>query len=214
MPKLTRQGEKDEIQMQLRMRLRYSPMRLFTYLGLVGITSAFLFLSVSYLATTIGTNFNNFKLPLLFHANTIIILVSSYSISQTRKAMRREDWKGYLNALLVTVGLGIAFTIFQVTAWRELIHNGIRLNNNIAGAYLYVISALHLMHLVVGLVLLLWFTFSALNYRNDAVKLLLFESDPFSKMKVDLLCTYWHFVDGLWVYLYLFFVVNIYVLGR
>ena len=125
-----------------------------------------------------------------------------------------DDWNGYLTALLVTAGLGIAFTVFQVIAWKELIAGGIKLSNNIAGAYLYVISALHLLHLIVGVVLLVWFTISALENKNDPVKLLLFESDPFSKMKVDLLCTYWHFVDGLWIYLYLFFVVNIYVLGK
>jgi cytochrome c oxidase subunit 3 len=214
MPRLSRAGETEEIQMQMKMRLKYSPARIFTYLGLVGITSAFLFLSVSYFATTIGTQFNNFKLPLLFHANTIIILVSSYCIAQTRKAMMRDDWNGYLNGLLVTAGLGVAFLIFQIAAWKELIAGGIRLSNNIAGAYLYVISALHLIHLVVGLALLGWFSIGALENRNDPVKLLLFESDPFSKMKVNLLCTYWHFVDGLWVYLYLFFVLNIYVLAR
>ncbi len=128
--------------------------------------------------------------------------------------MMRDDWNGYLNGLLVTAGLGVAFLIFQVAAWKELMAGGIRLSNNIAGAYLYVISALHLIHLLVGLTLLAWFSISALENRNDPVKLLLFESDPFSKMKVDLLCTYWHFVDGLWVYLYLFFVLNIYVLAR
>lgn len=200
--------------MQMKMRLKYSPARIFTYLGLVGITSAFLFLSVSYFATTIGTSFNNFKLPLLFHANTIIILVSSYCMVQTRKAMLRGDWNGYFNGLLVTGGLAIAFMFFQVEAWKELMASGIRLSNNIAGAYLYVISALHMGHLAIGIVLIGWFTVSAFELRNDPVKLLLFESDPFSKMKVDLLCTYWHFVDGLWVYLYLFFVANIYLLGK
>jgi len=93
----------------------------------------------------------------------------------------------------------------------ELYHSGIKLNN-IAGAYLYVISGLHLLHLLVGVFVLAWFALSALNKNNDPVKLLIFESDPFSKMKVELLATYWHFVDGLWIYIYLFFVFNIYVL--
>jgi cytochrome c oxidase subunit 3 len=209
----TKLTDTEEIRAQLRLRLKYHPARVFTYLILVGITSAFLFLSVAYFATTIGTNFNNFKLPLLFHANTIIILVSSYTINQTRKAILRDDWNGYLTALSVTAALGIAFTFFQVTAWNELIRGGVKLNNNIAGAYVYVISGLHLLHLAAGVLLLMWFSFTALERKNDPVKLLIFESDPFNKMKVDLLCTYWHFVDGLWVYIYLFFVVNIYFFG-
>jgi cytochrome c oxidase subunit III len=210
--KTTETYDKGEIQARLEMRLKYHPMRIFTYMALVGICSAFLFISISYFATTFGTNFNNFKLPLLFHANTIIILVSSYSISQARKAMDNEDMKGYLTALLVTTGLSLAFTFFQVTAWMELHAAGIALKNNVAGAYLYVISGLHLIHLLVGVLLLGWFAINALDKSNDPVKLLLFEADPFSKMKVGLLCTYWHFVDALWIYIYLFFVLNIYVL--
>ncbi len=214
MSKTTKATDKEEIQAQMRLRLKYYPPRVFTYLVLVGISSAFLFLTISYFATTFGTNFNKFSLPLLFHANTIIILVSSYSISQTRKAVMRDDWEGYMYGLFVTAGLGMAFTFFQIVAWKELTASGIKLTNNIAGAYLYIISGLHLMHLIVGVVLLLWFSVKAIDTKNDPVKLLLFESDPFSKMKVGLLCTYWHFVDGLWFYIYLFFVFNIYVLGK
>ena len=212
MSKATETYDKGEIRSRLEMRLKYHPLRIFTYMVLVGICSAFLFISISYFATTFHTNFNNFKLPLLFHANTIIILVSSYSMSQARKAMNEDDMKGYLTGLLVTTGLSVAFTFFQVTAWMELHAPGIALKNNVAGAYLYVISGLHLLHLLAGVVVLLWFAIKALDKTNDPVKLLLFEADPFSKMKVGLLTTYWHFVDGLWIYIYLFFVLNIYVL--
>lgn len=195
----------------LELRLRYHPLRIITYLVLMGISSAFLFLSVSYFLTTFGTDFNRFQLPLIFHANTIIILVSSYSIGQTKKAIMADDWKGYSNGLLVTAGLGIAFTVFQIIGWKELISSGILLQNNVAAAYLYVISGLHLIHLAVGLGILGWFMIRSLESRNDQVKALLFEIDPFSKMRVSLLCTYWHFVDGLWIYLYVFFLLNIYL---
>jgi len=204
----------DQPKEQLQLMLKYHPMRLFVYLGLVGISSAFLFLSISYFLTTFGTNFNHFRLPLLFHANTIIILASSYTIMQTRKAIMADDWQGYTNGLLITLGLGVAFVVFQLMGWQELVKGGINFTNNIAGTYLYVISGLHLIHLLTGILLLGYFLLRALEAKNDAVKTLLFESDPFCKMKVDVLCTYWHFVDGLWVYLYLFFVVNIYVFTK
>ena len=212
MSKVTKTQDSGEIQTQLRLRLKYHPLRMFTYLVLISISSSFLFLSVGYFATTFGTDFNRFKLPLLFHANTIIILVSSYTISQMRKALNADDWRGYMMGLFVTAGLGIAFIFFQLTAWGEMHASGIALKNSIAGAYLYVISGLHIIHLAVGVLALLWFSVKAIDQRNDAVKLLLFDSDPFAKMKVELLCTYWHFVDALWIYIYLFFVVNIYVM--
>jgi cytochrome c oxidase subunit 3 len=210
-PKATKIQDAGDIAEMMEKRLKYHPMRIFTYLLLVSISSAFLFVSVSYFLTTVGTGYNNFKLPLLFHANTIIILVSSYSMAMVRKAMNNDDEKGYLTGLLVTTGLSIAFMVFQITAWKELSAQGILLKNNVAGAYVYFISGMHLLHLAVGVALLIWFAIKALDKSADPVKQLLFESDPVNKMKVGLLCTYWHFVDGLWVYIYLFFVLNIYL---
>lgn len=198
----------------LELRIKYHPLRIFTLLILAGITSAFLFLSVSYFLTTFGTNYNHFQLPVLFHANTIIILVSSYSMAQTRKAILSDDWTGYTQGLIVTAALAVAFTVFQIIGWQQLINSGINLQSNVAGAYLYIISGLHLVHLVVGILLLGWFLVRAIEHRSDQVKALLFEVDPFSKMRVSLLATYWHFVDGLWVYLYLFFVLNVYVFTK
>lgn len=195
----------------LKQRLRFHPMRIFLYLVLTAISSSFLFLSISYFLTTYGTDFNNFKLPVIFHANTIILLVSGYSTLQIRKAVTADDWKGYLQALLVTIGIGLVFTAFQIWGWMDLQQQGVKFTD-IAGTYLYVISGLHIAHLLVGVVLLGWFALRGYDTYNDPVKKLLFESDPFSKMNVELLCTYWHFVDLLWLYLYVFFVLNIYVL--
>lgn len=192
-------------------RLKFSPLRIFVYLGLTAISSSFVFLSISYLLTTYGTNFNNFKLPVIFHANTIILLVSSYSTVQIRKSMEADDWKGYLQALLVTAGIGVVFTCFQVWGWMDLEAQGVKFTD-IGGTYLYVISGLHMAHLLVGLLLLAWFSLKSYDTMHDPVKKLLFESDPFSKLNVELICTYWHFVDLLWLYLYVFFVVNIYLL--
>ena len=192
--------------------LRLHPYKVFTYLMLAGITSAFFTLSASYFSTTVGTTFNNFELPAIFHANTIIILVSSYSMHQTRIANVQNNAKGYADGLLITSLLGIAFTIFQFIGWKELLNNGIALQNNVAGAYLYVISGLHLLHLVAGVAVLFVFWLKAKERETDAVKELLFDTNPVEKLKVKCLAIYWHFVDGLWIYLYLFFLLNIYLL--
>ncbi len=214
MSKFTQTEKYTELSEAMELRMKYHPMRVLVYLVLVGGSSAFLFLSISYLLTTLGTDFNHFKLPLIFHANTLLIVVSSYTMAQTRKAVMRDDWKGYINGLLVTAGLGGGFAFFQIKGWEELTAQGIFMSNNIAGAYLYIISGLHLLHLALGIVFIIVFALNALMVKNDPVQTLIFESDPFSKMKVNLLCTYWHFVDGLWVYLYLFFLLNIHLLAN
>ncbi|MBL0309510.1 MAG: heme-copper oxidase subunit III [Bacteroidetes bacterium] len=213
MSKPTKTTSPEEIQMLLHLRIKYHPVRMFTYLLLIGITSSFLFLSLAYIMTTLRTGYPHFQLPLIFHANTVIILVSSYTLSQTRKANLAGDEKGYFNGLLVTFGLALAFALFQIIGWKELSANGIGLTNQIAGTYIYVMSGFHLVHLLFGLLALGYFLFKAFKQNRDPVKALLFETDPFSKVKVQMLCLYWHFLDGLWVYLYLFFLFNMYVLS-
>lgn len=211
MSKFTKAEEGTQQHNQSGFGQRFSNLRVITYLAMVGLSSAFLFLTISYFVTTFGTAFNNLQLPFIFHANTIIIIFSSYAINQTRKAAAANDYDNYLKSLLATGGLGIAFIVFQFVGWSEMIAKGIDLKN-VAGMYLYVITALHVLHLLVGIGLIAVHAWNAYALRSDAVKQLLFEIDPMTHERIDMLATYWHFVDGLWVYLYLFFVLTIYAL--
>lgn len=187
---------------------RFHPIVVVTYLLLLGITSIFFALSIAYLYTTYNTHFSSFKLPLLFHANSVIILVSSYSMHQTRLANLRDDERAYSIGLLVTMLLGIAFAAFQIVAWNELFNSGISMQSNVAGAYLYVISGLHFLHIIAGIIVLSIFWLKAKERQDNPVKELLFDTDPVAKLKVKCLALYWHFVDGLWLYLYAFFLLN------
>jgi cytochrome c oxidase subunit 3 len=183
----------------------------FIWLVLVGASTVFLFLTVSYLLTTYGRDFHAFKLPILFHANTVLILVSSYTLHSARKALQSDDLKTYFNGLLMTIALGLAFVYFQVLAWQDLIQQRITLQNNVAGAYLYVISGLHILHVLVGVAWIAWLAAQAFDKQNDPVKSLLFEINTEKEMPLQLLGIYWHFVDVVWVYLYLFVLLMFYL---
>jgi cytochrome c oxidase subunit 3 len=195
-------------------RLRYHPIRVFTYLIIMGITSAFLTLVFGYFATTAGSEWNHFRLPQIFHANTVIILISSYTVWQMRSANMRDDHKGYRTALLITALLGLAFTGFQIVGWKELLSSGVGFRSNISGSYLYLLSGLHLLHLLAGVGLLLWFLYRAYQVDRDAYQALIFETDPVAKLKIEMMGLYWHFVDVLWVFLYVCFMVALYLLPR
>ena len=196
----------------LNRRLRYHPVRIFTYLILLGISSAFLTLVFCYLATTAGSVWNQFKLPHIFHANTVIILVSSYTVMQMRRANALDDHEGYKQALLITSLLGLAFTAFQIFGWSELLSSGVGFRSNISGTYLYLISGLHLAHLLAGVGIMFWFLYKAYELDKDAYQSLLFDTDPVTKLKIEMMGLYWHFVDVLWLFLYACFMVAIYVI--
>jgi len=183
----------------------------YIWLLLLGASTVFLFLTVSYFLTTFGRAFHAFNLPALFHANTVLILVSSYTLHSARKALQNSDLDTYFNGLLMTIGLGVAFIYFQIMAWQDLLAQRITLQNNVAGAYLYVISGLHILHVLVGLVWLSWLAMQAFDKKSDPVKGLLFEINNEKELPLRLLGIYWHFVDIVWLYLYLFVILMFYL---
>jgi len=132
---------------------------------------------------------------------------------QTRLANLRDDERAYSIGLLVTMLLGIAFAAFQIVAWSELFNSGISMQSNVAGAYLYVISGLHFLHIIAGIIVLSIFWLKAKERQDNPVKELLFDTDPVAKLKVKCLALYWHFVDGLWLYLYAFFLLNYFLVS-
>jgi cytochrome c oxidase subunit 3 len=79
--------------------------------------------------------------------------------------------------------------------------------DNSAG-YLYVISGLHFLHVIAGLPFLGIFLWKAYKKMVDPVSVLVYFSDPEKRLKLRLLTIYWHFLDGLWIYLVLFFYIN------
>lgn len=192
-------------------RFKYHPVRIITFFTLAGISFAFITLTAAFLITTFGTEYVKIQLPVIFHANTIIILVSSYSMWQVRQMLAREDWKGFISALGVSMALGVAFTAFQFIGWKEMTDGGIKFRD-IGGTYFYIISGLHLLHLIVGLGLMAWYLIKGLEITNNPVTELLFEANPENALKANMMCLYWHFVDAMWLYLYVFFLLTIYVL--
>lgn len=194
---------------------QYHPWRIFLVLILIGITSFFLVLCAAYTYYSVETEFKPVGLPLIFHANTVIILLSSYTFRQAFQAIKNEDSESYYKNLWLTFGLGIGFILFQVFGWIELFSNGVGMSSREYGndgGYLIMISSMHILHIVLGLVPLGIAVFRARKRKKDPVQKLIYDANPNNHFKIRLLELYWHFIDGLWVYLYLFFMLNLYIL--
>lgn len=186
---------------------KYKPFKflLYTLLGALGIL--FIALSFSLLYAKATGELGSLHLPAIFHANTVIILMSSAAMYHALRSLKQDDVIQYRWGLGTTFGLGIAFIGFQFLGWREMFQAGYSFANSPAGSYLYLISGVHALHIVAGLIALGIFFGKALTQQKDPVQELLFLSDPAQPTKVGLLSTYWHFVDILWIYLYVFFLL-------
>jgi cytochrome c oxidase subunit III len=186
----------------------FHPRNVMLSIMLLGLSAMFLALTISYTYTRVTMHTPAVKVPLIFVVNTAILLASSWMMLRSKESYRSDDTKGYLRNLKYAMQLSILFMVAQSVGWYMLIQNNVTLQSSNSAGYLYVISILHLIHVLAGLPFLYWFYFKAKKNLIDPVTVLVYFSDPAKQLSLRLLTIYWHFVDFLWIYLVLFFGVN------
>ncbi|WP_276495739.1 cytochrome c oxidase subunit 3 [Pontibacter litorisediminis] len=181
---------------------RMHPIRMLLYLSMVGIGVLFFVLVVAFVRTG-GFPEGQFELPRFFSISTIILLFSSYTISKVPRLYKHEKLKKMARYLAATLGLGLLFIGAQLIGWNEMTKSGVHFTGKSSGTYLYLISALHILHLLGGIIFLSFMVFKTIYVNSDAVRSLVFIRDPFRRLQLSMLNSYWHFLDFLWLGLYL-----------
>lgn len=189
---------------------RFHPMKIFLYLVLAGVTMLFLSFSAAYLYSrfSVDNAVPPIQLPFIFIVNTLVLVGSSFTLRWANKSYLKDDTESYQNALLLTTLLTVVFMVLQIVGWRQLFNQDLFIASSTLTSYIYVISAMHFIHVVAGLPFLVLFYYVARKRMKEPVSVLVYFSDPEKLMKLNLLTTYWNFLDGLWIYLVLFFLVN------
>jgi len=177
------------------------PKKFALWLFIVSIVMIFAAMTSAYIVKKSDGGWLEFKLPLIFYINTGIILLSSVTIQWSYAQAKKDNLENLKWGLLVTALLGIGFVAGQLIAWEQLQKMGVYFGSHIAnpaGSYLYVLTGLHAFHLITGLVFLFIVLFSSFTYKIHSKKLL----------QLEMCTTYWHFLDGLWIYLFVFLLLN------
>ncbi len=177
-------------------------------LAIAGITALFLGVTAAYMYNRIQQGVAPVQLPALFYFNTLIIASSSFTLVKAMKMYKEDDTRKFRLFLWTTLSLSVLFFIMQLVAWKQLSANDIGLTSSTMASYMYFISGLHLVHLAGGIPFLIHFIYLAHVKMRDPVTVLLFFSDVDRKRVLHMLNIYWHFLDGLWIYLMLFFLLN------
>ncbi len=180
------------------------PHKLFLYLSLLGSSLIFMFMITAYTTSRPETALEGFQIPKIFTVSTLILLISSYTISMLVSFYENDNVKQLRNYMGYTLLLGVAFIICQYIGWSELDTAGIYLTGKASGAYLYVISGLHGVHLLGGLIFLAYFFFQMIQVAKDPIKSLIMVTNPYQKIKLEMLTFFWHVIDGLWLILFLY----------
>jgi cytochrome c oxidase subunit 3 len=135
--------------------------------------------------------------PSILWLNTVALLASSFALEVARRALR-SGVRGKFNIWwTVGTGLGVLFLAGQWVAWQQLKSAGIFVASNPSSSFFYVLTATHAFHLLGGVTALIYVDVQALR----------FSLGPAKRTRVAISAVFWHFLDGLWLYLMLLFYV-------
>jgi cytochrome c oxidase subunit III len=137
------------------------------------------------------------EMPQLLWLNTVALLVSSAALEMARRALKAGRRESFTRLWIAGSALGVLFLVGQYAAWLQLRSQGIYLATNPSSSFFYVLTAAHAIHLIGGVTALAYVSVQALRLRLG----------PGKRTVIDVSAVYWHFLDGLWVYLLLLLLV-------
>jgi cytochrome c oxidase subunit 3 len=176
------------------------PHKLALWVAIGSIIMMFGAFTSAYVVRRAAGNWLEFRLPDVFMVSTVIILLSSVTIHLAYSGFKQGKEQQYKGMLIATFVLGLAFVMMQYVGWEALNNMGATFTVNPSSSFIYVISGLHAAHVLGGI--------GALTVALTHAFILPFKPTLRRKQRFDLVVHYWHFVDILWVYLMVFFMLQ------
>jgi cytochrome c oxidase subunit III len=173
------------------------------WLSLGSIVMVFAGLTSAYVVRKGAGDWYPIQLPQIFWVSTAVLIFSSVSINLSLQNFKQDKKSLGIVFLTLTIVLGLIFTWTQFSGWNELTENGVFLvhaqnqSSLISGSFIYILSGLHLAHLAGGLIALFTTFILALRGRYGSKNI----------HGVRLCAVYWHFLDLLWIYLFVFLTI-------
>ncbi|HVW61990.1 MAG TPA: cytochrome c oxidase subunit 3 [Puia sp.] len=177
-------------------RKKIHPHKFTLWVALGSIVMMFAGLTSAYIVKRDQPGWTTFPVPRAFWYSTVTILVSSVTIQMALKAFKDREMMRYRNLVTLTAFLGVAFVVLQYEGFKSIWNTGITFKGSGGGQFLYIIAGLHAAHVLGGIIALIIMFIKAF-----ASKIRRYNSIP-----IELMATYWHFVDLLWIYLFIFFI--------
>ncbi|MFN3848694.1 MAG: heme-copper oxidase subunit III [Spirosomataceae bacterium] len=168
--------------------------RFITWMFIITIIMLFASQTSAYLVKRAEGAWNEFEIPKIFWYSTVILLISSITMHFSYNAAKKDNQGLLKSMILVTFVLGMSFMVMQYLGWQDLQKQGIYLKGNVSGSFFYVFTGLHVAHLVMGVGVLIATMIFVFRSQVNAGKTLLIENCT----------TFWHFLDLLWLYLFVF----------
>jgi cytochrome c oxidase subunit 3 len=172
--------------------------RIGMWIALASIVMLFTALTSAYIVRAgTGNDWRPIAMPRVLWVSTALILASSITISIARRALKAKDHPAYKRWLLLTVLLGLGFLASQLLAWRQLVAQHVYVASNPHSSFFYLLTAVHGAHLLGGIFALDYLLLRSWRKASNA------KSEIKREAAAGAVALYWHFMDGLWVFLFL-----------
>lgn len=179
-------------------RKKLHPYKFSLWVAMASILMMFAGFTSAYIVKSNDSNWLQFSLPPVFSYSTAVILLSSLTIYLASRAFKAHNMARYRILITITVALGVLFVILQWVGFQYLQNHGVKLigsGSNPSASFLGVITGVHMLHVIGGvIVLIIMFLKAFISRRKN-----------YSSIPIEVTSTYWHFVDAIWIYLFIFF---------
>jgi cytochrome c oxidase subunit III len=176
-------------------RRKIHPHKFTLWVAMASIIMMFAGLTSAYIVKSSEPKWTTLEMPIIFWYSTAVMLLSSLTVQLSLTAFKNREMGKYRKLITITAMLGVLFVVLQIAGFYTLWNTGITLKGSGAAQFMYVIFSLHALHVVGGVIALLFMFLKAFSssIRN------------YNSVPVEVVSTYWHFVDALWIYLFIFF---------
>jgi len=144
---------------------------------------------------------SSFELPTQFWINSLLIVISSGTLYWAQRAARRDELEKVKLMVSLTVVLGVLFLVGQWLAWIKMIEMNYYFTgtgSNTSSSFIYVLTGVHGLHVISGVIVLIVLLFATFRYQVHSKNM----------TRMEMCSTYWHFLGGLWLYLFVFLILN------
>lgn len=179
---------------------KIDPKKFGMWIALASIIMMFGGFTSAYIVRKAQGNWLEFDLPVHLYVSTVTVLLSSLTLWWSGRAYKKGNGSGYATGLLITAILGITFAFLQYFGFKTLFEQ-ITWNNNVSFQYLLVIVLVHAIHILGGVIALIVMSILAMIRRKTF-------TPKKENVSLSIMSIFWHFVGILWIYLFLFFLLN------
>ena len=173
---------------------RIHPHKFTLWVAIGSLVMMFAGLTSAYIVKRNQANWTTFDLPVIFWYSSVVIIASSISMRLSQNYFIAREMAKYRQMLALTMLLGSGFVVMQIVGFIQLFNSGITFTRNVSFSFLYTLVGLHAVHVIAGLIALFVMF----------VKIFSAKTRNYSSVPIEMMSTYWFFVDILWIYLFVF----------